>query len=474
MAKRCTQINEWIEEEVSKPIEEWVEKREKKCKEYPWYDPRGWVCWFVTTLVKVVRWVTVKVWKWVVRTVCKLISASINYVSDLFTGLWDIIAGIFTLDWRRILDGFLNILGAAVQFIFIIVGIVFLGDTIAYIISEIEKDKLRKYVKGLLEAKYQGENLENIKQALRVDHGVFGLRLTMTAVRTFLDSETRSQRDPSVPNLVDLHEQGDINLKELAGFEFNEGFWNRKRYKTLKKGITVSGGGGDEPDNPISESELDRYISSRGSEGPTFIILPMSLDVLNIKLEAGEEKGRELGLIPSWKRETIEVTAREHIIHARSGAGLVSFLRDIIGRTDVNVNERDAIAELCNPVAVAVFRYEDGLRGISACLRGSSCQSTHAASGVTFIDNFPDRIWKYVPIHELGHYFGLCHVDGVDRIMYSAKENSWFSWTTFPNLLYLNQEPKFTLSEAKQTWDYIVAHFSPICLGGAEEEIRID
>jgi hypothetical protein len=60
-----------------------------------------------------------------------------------------------------------------------------------------------------------------------------------------------------VPNLVALHETGEINLKEICGFEFPQGFWNRKRYKTLKKGPVVTGGGGGEIDNPISEDELD-------------------------------------------------------------------------------------------------------------------------------------------------------------------------------------------------------------------------
>jgi hypothetical protein len=31
MALVCTQIQEWVEEEVSKPIEEWEERQEKKC-----------------------------------------------------------------------------------------------------------------------------------------------------------------------------------------------------------------------------------------------------------------------------------------------------------------------------------------------------------------------------------------------------------------------------------------------------------
>lgn len=55
MAKICSNVQEWIEQEVEQPIEEWVERTEEKCKEYPWWDPRGWVCWFVTTFSSAVR-----------------------------------------------------------------------------------------------------------------------------------------------------------------------------------------------------------------------------------------------------------------------------------------------------------------------------------------------------------------------------------------------------------------------------------
>jgi hypothetical protein len=300
----------------------------------------------------------------------------------------------------------------------------------------------------------------------------------MRAIRTFIDSETPAPREPGVPNLVVLHEQGEINLRELCGFEFTEGFWNRKRYKTLKKGPIVTGGGGGEVDNPISESELGSYLSSRGAQGPKFIVLCMRDGVLKTKLRAAELKGRELGLMPRWTEETREVTLANHIKHrgfdtGSASSSLVRFLIDIIGRQakvrDSNgtlIDETAALGDLCTPVAVGVFRYTDSLRGIAACLKGSSCQQTHDASGVTFIDNKPDIVWKYVPIHELGHYFGLCHVDGVDRIMYSSRQNSWFDWWTLPKLLYTKGEPSFTLGEAKQTWDYIVAHFPASCLGG--------
>jgi hypothetical protein len=399
-------------------------------------------------------------------------------VKAFFTGLWDVIAGIFTLDWRRILDGLIQSGAEFINLLFTLARIQYLGDTLDYIIEEYNRGQLRDYVRGLLEKKYKGDELQQIKDAIRVDHGAFGYRISMRAIRTFLDSETPSMREPNVPNLVVLHEQGAINLKELCGFDFTEGFWNRKRYKTLKKGLVAGGGGAGEIDNPISESELDTYLSSRGAQGPKFLVLCMRDGVLDTKLRAAELKAREIGLMPKWQRETIEVTQAAHIKqpgYDTSGAEskLTRFLIDVIGRkskvrdsSGQVTDETDAINDLCKPVSVGVFRYTDTLRGLTCCLEATSCQLAHDASGLTFIDNKPDLVWKYVPIHELGHYFGLCHVDGVDRIMYSPKHNSWFDWWTIPKMLYTKGEPSFTLDEAKQAWDYIVAHFPVKCLMG--------
>jgi hypothetical protein len=236
----------------------------------------------------------------------------------------------------------------------------------------------------------------------------------------------------------------------------------------LKKGLHAGGGGGREIDNPISSEELDLYLSSRGAEGL---------------------KGREIGLIPQWTREDLEVIKPEHAKHSGISSDLVDFLVELVKRKpkvrdqqNNIIDETEALADLCTPAAVGIFRYKDKstLRGLSACLMGSPCEPAvgkHDASGVTFIDNQPDIIWKYVPIHELGHYFGLCHVKGVERIMYTPKGDqgkslSWWevlkksvTWWTIPELLLLRGEPKFTLDEAMQAWDYVIDHFPPTCLG---------
>jgi len=480
MARVCTQIDVWIEEEVSRPVEEWENQQQKKCKDYPWYDPRGWVCWFVWVLVKVVRWVVEKVGRWVVRTVCKIVAAVVDIIVGVLSGLWDVIVGIFTLDWRRILDGLIKIGATIVQGVINLVRIFVLCDTFDYIRGEFDKRALRDHVRGLLDKRYEGQARAEIAEAIRLDVGAFGLRLDATAYRAVLDSQTESPTEPGVPNLVVLHESGAINIKELCGFDYPQGFWNRKRYKTLKKGLVVGGGGGGELDNPIDEDELDTYLSSRGTDGPQFIVLAMRDGVLQTKIAAAEDKGLQLGLLLNFTTDTREVSEARHIVHTgfdkpAPSAALVQFLISRLGRTDrtdasaqtppsLPAAEAAARHELCHPVVAGVFKYTDSLRGLAASLESSSCQDRHDASGATFIDNFPDVVWKYVPIHELGHCFGLCHVDGLDRIMVSSRQNTIWTWSLLWNWC-LRGEPYFTLDEAKSTWDYIVANFDPECLG---------
>lgn len=478
MTTVCYEIKEWIEEEVSKPVEEWEERQEKKCKEYPWYDPRGWVCWFVTVVVKVIRWVVVTVGKWVTRTVCKIVTVLVDLVKDILEGLWDVVVGIFTLDWHRILDGLIKIFAGAVLGAIRLGRILTLGDTVDFIIEEINEGRLKRYVRGLLEATYAGDQLEQIKEAIRLDHGAFGLRLNATAYRTFLDSETPSPTDATAPNLVVLHEQGAIDLRVLCGFEYPNGFFNRPRYKTLKKGTVVGGGGGGEFDNPISEDELTTYINSRGADGPKFIVLAMRDGAFDTKVSTAEEKGRELALMLDFAKTRVEVRQTNHIIHPGYDQGAVTaegsldrFLVSIIGRTSSAANDVSARAELCHPVIAGVFGYTDTLRGLASNLRESDCGlRAHDASGATFIDNHPDQVWKYVAIHELGHYFGLCHVDGVDRIMFSSRQNTWWKGWLIPRTLgnvWLQGEPTFVYGEATATWDYIVRYFTPECLGAS-------
>jgi hypothetical protein len=75
MALVCTTITNWVGKHVITPVNTWVAKQQnqqkqvtawvsqqqQQCNQYPWWDPRGWWCWFITVLVQVLVWIWILV-----------------------------------------------------------------------------------------------------------------------------------------------------------------------------------------------------------------------------------------------------------------------------------------------------------------------------------------------------------------------------------------------------------------------------
>jgi hypothetical protein len=85
MATFCHNVQDWIEENIEQPVDQWVERTEKRCAEQDcdWWCAccNKWFCWLVTLLVKVVVWIVVTVGKWVTRVVCEVISFVLDVVA---------------------------------------------------------------------------------------------------------------------------------------------------------------------------------------------------------------------------------------------------------------------------------------------------------------------------------------------------------------------------------------------------------
>jgi hypothetical protein len=455
-AEVCRDITEWIEEEISKPVEEWEERQEKRCKEKEcnWWTLclNKLVCWFVTYLVKVVRWVVVTVGKWVTRTVCTAISILVDLTIAVVTGLVDIVVGVVTWDWPRVWDGFVKILGGAIVAVLGAARVVFLIDTIDFIREEWAKAQLRDHVRDLLERRFarDPQALAAALEAIGVDHGAFGLRLKGTATRRYVRSDRVSDGGDGVPDLIRWHEASErgIDIRKLAGYDYDS-FWKRGRPEVV---------GAD-------EDEVDEYIRNRG--GRSFRIYPMSESLLENKASVVAERARDLGLLYEFDLHETEVTAPQYVMLTGSSASQDDFNVDVLARHDETVDAASARKELSTPHGGAVFGYTGSFIGFSAHLDDATGVDGSPfpgddTSGVSFMDRVPDVVFKYVFAHELGHYFGLVHVDGAHRIMYTFNKNedtSMFTWWTIPELLLLEQQPRFVLDEAKRAWDYIVAGF---------------
>lgn len=463
--EECHSINEWINENIWQPIESVLGRYEQRCEERDcdWWCVccNKWFCWLAWIVEKVIHWVLVPIVKLVVHTICELVSDFADLIVHVVVGFGNIIAGVFTGDWGRVWDGFTQIGGGVVTFFVEIFRITTFGDAIGVISDWITQERLRIYVRDKLKAKpYQGDELQAIRDALGVDHGEFGFRIASRAIRTFVRSDFRLPGSDA-PELIRWHENAALrlNLKELCGYEYEE-FWRRFRPEVV----------GDKGN--VSEKHIDEYINSRGASGPTFSIFCMDDITLNTKIDTASEKGRALGLLFRWRKEEVQVKLPEHVRHKgldqKGEAALVAFLHQVIGRKLESADSNGAKADLCNVPTVGVFRYTDKLNGLTANLHKSACELPASnASGLTFMDRLPDIVWKYVQIHEMGHYFGLCHVDGLNRIMFTAaadQDKSWWDWWLIPDYFYLHGGPVFVYEEAKQAWDYIIENFSADCL----------
>jgi hypothetical protein len=448
--KVCHDIGQWVSDNVSQQVEKCVEQ---DCN---WWCLccNKWFCFLI--------WVVVTVVNWVVTTVCEIVADVIDLVVNVIVGLVDIIVGIFTGDWTRVLAGFGEIVGAGLAFVAELIPILIGGTLVGAFDDERKAWELRNYARGLLSKKYMDSDPAGFKQmvdALGLDGGGFGLRLDALAQRSFIRSDFSSQRDGS-PDLINWITANSLDLKMLAGF--NPAAWWSRGWPELK---------GDNGD--ISAADLDNYIAKggRGADVKQFSLFAMSQGDLLSRLDCADLHSRELGLIFRWNMQDGMLTRGDQVLINRDVFASV-LVNPPYNRTNTATDPAAATAELAMPMVAGGFGFTDGTgMGISAHLQNCTCieaDSTGSRAfpgeGITGTDiryRKPDIAFKYTAVHELGHTFGLCHVDGLLRIMFtnaSGEGKSMLSWSSLWQYLTHGLEATFVLDEGKKVWDYIVTN----------------
>ncbi len=212
-------------------------------------------------------------------------------------------------------------------------------------------------------------------------------------------------------------------------------------------------------------------------------------------IRASEEKGRQIGVRLEWNEGTrwdpLDFSRQAHEVSEADGVGPpygFHFNRFRDERVEVEMGYRvGTLDEECELVAFAVFDIDDGGRGRVAGRAidqgsGTTCSSQpdrddgccitvatmpdKTGSGVVYRDAYPPVITRYSLIHEIGHYFGLCHYNhsGVQNIMFTssnADKNAELSWFSLGELNYLaDNEPRFTIEDGKNAWRFIVAELA--------------
>jgi hypothetical protein len=253
-----------------------------------------------------------------------------------------------------------------------------------------------------------------------------------------------------------------LDLKSLAGF--NPPAWWSRGWPELK---------GDSGD--ISDTDLDAYVAMGGQgDVKKFSLFAMSQGDLQSRLDCADTHSREVGLIFQWTMPDAMLTRGEQVLINRNAFAPV-LVNAPFSRTNRSTNAATATAELAMPMVAGGFGFTDGTgMGISAHLQDATCleaddsgSTAFPGEGITGTDiryRKPDLAFKYTAIHELGHTFGLCHVNGLLRIMFTnapgANKSIW-SWSSAWQYWTTGVEAGFTLDEGKMVWRYIVANMDP-------------
>lgn len=449
--KECHDVGEWVSNNVSQQVERCVEQ---DCN---WWCLccNKWFCFLV--------WVIVTVVSWVITTVCEIVADVIDMVVNVIRGLVDVVVGLVTGDWTRALAGLGEIVGAVVAFVLDMIPIVTLGTLVGAFDAERKKWELRDFARDLLEKKYKKADpagFDRMVDALGLDSGGFGLRLDVTALRSTIRSDFSSQRD-GTPDLIIWLTANGLDLKTLAGF--NPPAWWSRDWPELV---------GDNGD--ISAADLDNYVAKRGrGEGvKQFSLFCMTVGDLRTRLTCADTHSSEIGLVFRWSVRDARLTRGDQVLINRS-AFAPFLVNPPFSRTNRATNPAAATSELGMPITIGCFDFSDGTgMGISAHLQTATCieaddtgSKVFAGEGITgtaFRYRKPDIAFKYTAIHELGHTFGLCHVNGLLRIMFTnadgAKKSVW-SWSSAWQYWTNGVEAGFILEEGKMVWEYIVANF---------------
>ena len=447
--KECHDVGQWISNNVTQQVERCVEQ---DC---------NWWCACCNKWLCGLAWVLLVVTTWVITTVCETVADAIDAIVNIVKGLVDIFVGIFTLDGTRILAGLGEVVGGLLLPILNLIPVLLGTSLIGAFVDEGRGWALRRYVRDLLTRTYGATDPAGLLAMLNAvgleGGGGFGLRLEAAALRSGIRSDLRGREGG--PFLLTQWMADGLDLKALAGF--NPPAWWTRTWPEL---VGDSGG--------VSESDLDAWIAAGGVGAGVkqFSLFAMSRADLGSRLDCADTHASELGLVFRWTVDDVFLLDRDEVLVDR--AGFPPVVRQApFNRADSALDSTRATAEAAQPLVIGGFNYLDGTgMGISAhlatctCLEATAGSTTFTGEGTTAAHiryRKPDPAFKFTAIHELGHTFGLCHVSGLLRIMFTnapGQDKSVWSWSSFWQYLSSGVEAGFVLAEGKKAWDYIVAN----------------
>lgn len=369
----------------------------------------------------------------VIKGVIDWVADVVDWVGATIDGVRDLILGILTLNWCRIQRGLgIFSVARAITSILRLPGMIFwVGPS-----ELIRRRGLETNMDNALQRGFDGdpEGLARARELARIGGSPLGVPCTIDPRRLAIRS---------TEFLRSLHVSGTLDLYALAGrFTDCQGkaTWNQFDGELVYTGTQTT----------VSKTDIDAFVSDGPAAVPSFTAYPIAREPYRRVLELARRKAFQVGINLTWARiSDLEITDSRFIpLDADEGDG--SIQRELIGTAG-----RPAFGEDLSVVPViAVFGYVNGsLHGLATQFGGGRAGGP---SGVTFRYRWPEVGFRYVMIHEVGHYFDLVHEGHTNagQIMWKPiLGNDW--WATIGNYGFGSGEADFITADAERTWDWI-------------------
>ena len=429
-----------------------------------------------------------------------LMGGAIDGILEGFQGILDnafgavrdiggMIGSIFRLD----LPGFLKHLGSFI--INIVNGIiksvrfVALGYVVGGIVRYFKRSELIRFVDRLLARRFEGESLSIARDRIGLGGGQkFGLRVEAEHRLCTLDSDD--------VELWRMHRDGTIDLYALAGLlSFNS--FQLFRAAHPDSTVRLVGPDGEDSFQPVGRSVVSRHIETEGQSW-RLRVYPMSKGRVAERLGVTKRLFEDLGIILNWNDGTRYATfssyARQPVTEQEYNFNYSNLMQLLstpeYNRDRTNCSVLSLAAFTSSNFGQAVGKSIDECLGSPPLTDQASCDTelgfqrerndlccmeiqACGRSGTIYRDLFPKQVFQYVLPHEIGHFFGLCHCghDGPQNIMFRPDLLDFWDWGILS--FYWEEEPHFSLDDAKNSWLFIVDELGP-CLNGSAPEIVSD
>lgn len=359
----------------------------------------------------------------------------VDWVRDTIEGIKELIAGLLTLNWCRIQAGLgiFNILRVITSVTRIPGQWFYVGPK-----SLIDDATLERIIDEALEGAFDDDpdRLERSRSRARLGGYPIGVPITIDPRRIAIRS---------TEFLRGLHQEGIINLHAIAGRVSD---CDGKFVSSAFTGEVVYTGTG----TTVSQSDLDDFISMGPEAVPSFTVYPIKLPTFRRYLAMARKKGFQIGLNFTWPEIREIVVDSGRFVPLQSDESDDAAQRELLALMGRPSEGED----LSTVPSIAVFGYmNDSLHGLTSWYRPAL--RDFSPSGTTFRMRFPEVAFRFVPIHEIGHYFGLNH-DGHDNaslIMWSPKSDDKNIEEAVPEYLFLSGEANFNEDDARETWEWI-------------------